>query len=54
MLGEGPIPIEYDKVPWGIYCHPEVGFCGLTEDQAKEQGIRRRHVGASLGRERSR
>jgi dihydrolipoamide dehydrogenase len=38
MLGEGPVPIEYDKVPWGIYCHPEVGFCGLTEDQAKERG----------------
>ena len=29
---------EYDKVPWGIYCHPEVGFCGLTEEQAKERG----------------
>src|SRR5262249_25434344 len=24
-------PVDYDKVPWGIYCHPEVGFCGLTE-----------------------
>jgi dihydrolipoamide dehydrogenase len=38
MLGENPLPIEYDKVPWGIYCHPEVGFCGLTEEKAKEQG----------------
>jgi dihydrolipoamide dehydrogenase len=38
MLGEDPLPIEYDKVPWGIYCHPEVGFCGLTEEQAKERG----------------
>jgi dihydrolipoamide dehydrogenase len=38
MLGEQPLPIEYDKVPWGIYCHPEVGFCGLTEEQAKERG----------------
>ena len=38
MLGEDPLPIDYDKVPWGIYCHPEVGFCGLTEEQAKEQG----------------
>jgi dihydrolipoamide dehydrogenase len=38
MLGEEPLPIEYDKVPWGIYCHPEVGFCGLTEEQAKDQG----------------
>jgi len=38
MLGEAPVPIEYDKVPWGIYCHPEVAFCGLTEEQAKERG----------------
>ncbi len=38
MLGESPIPLDYDKVPWGIYCHPEVAFCGLTEAQAKERG----------------
>jgi dihydrolipoamide dehydrogenase len=38
MLGEAPAPIDYDKVPWGIYCHPEVAFCGLTEAQAKERG----------------
>jgi dihydrolipoamide dehydrogenase len=38
MLGEQPMPIDYEKVPWGIYCHPEVGFCGLTEAQAKERG----------------
>jgi dihydrolipoamide dehydrogenase len=38
MLGEHALPLEYDKVPWGIYCHPEVAFCGLTEAQAKEQG----------------
>ncbi len=38
MLGEAPAPIDYDKVPWGIYCHPEVAFCGLTEAKAKELG----------------
>ncbi len=38
FLGENPLPIEYDKVPWGIYCHPEVAFCGLTEAAAKEKG----------------
>jgi dihydrolipoamide dehydrogenase len=38
MLGEAPAPIDYDKVPWGIYCHPEVAFCGLTEAQAVERG----------------
>ncbi len=39
MLGEEPTPIDYDNVPWGIYCHPEVAFCGLTEAQAKERGL---------------
>jgi dihydrolipoamide dehydrogenase len=38
ILGEAPMPIDYDKVPWGIYSHPEVGFCGLTEAAAKERG----------------
>ena len=39
MLGEQPAPLDYDKVPWGIYCHPEVAFCGLTEAQATERGF---------------
>ncbi len=39
VLGEEPAPIEYDKVPWGIYCHPEVAFCGLTEAAATAQGL---------------
>ncbi|MGH8976030.1 MAG: dihydrolipoyl dehydrogenase [Acidimicrobiia bacterium] len=38
ILGERVVPIDYTKVPWGIYCHPEVAFCGLTEVQAKEAG----------------
>jgi dihydrolipoamide dehydrogenase len=39
ILGESPVPIDYGKVPWGIYCHPEVAFCGLTEAQAKAAGL---------------
>jgi dihydrolipoamide dehydrogenase len=39
MLGEDPAPIDYDKVPWGIYCHPEVAYCGLTEAQATQRGF---------------
>jgi dihydrolipoamide dehydrogenase len=39
MLGEPVMPLDYARVPWGIYCHPEVAFCGLTEEQAKEQGL---------------
>ncbi|MEX0663477.1 MAG: dihydrolipoyl dehydrogenase [Acidimicrobiia bacterium] len=38
VLGEEVRPIEYEKVPWGIYCHPEVAFVGLTEEQARERG----------------
>jgi len=38
ILGEPVLPLDYDKVPWGIYCHPEVAFCGLTEEQATERG----------------
>ncbi len=38
ILGEPVVPMDYAKVPWGIYCHPEVAFCGLTEAKAKEQG----------------
>jgi dihydrolipoamide dehydrogenase len=38
VLEEHPTPIDYDKVPWVIYCRPEVASCGLTEEQAREQG----------------
>jgi len=38
MLGEKPMPIAYDKVPWAIYCHPEVAFAGPSEDAAREAG----------------
>lgn len=38
ILDEDVQPIAYDRVPWGIYCHPEVAFCGLTEAAAREQG----------------
>jgi len=38
ILGEPAVPIDYGKVPFGIYCHPEVAFCGLTEEKAREAG----------------
>jgi len=38
IMGEAPQAIQYDGVPWGIYCHPEVAFAGLTEEQARERG----------------
>jgi dihydrolipoamide dehydrogenase len=39
MLGEAVVPVDYGKVPWAIYCHPEVAFCGMTEAQAKASGL---------------
>ncbi|MBB33067.1 MAG: dihydrolipoyl dehydrogenase [Acidimicrobiaceae bacterium] len=38
ICGEDATPVDYDKVPWAIYCHPEVAFAGLTESKAKESG----------------
>ncbi len=39
ILGEPAVPIDYGRVPWGIYCQPEVAFAGHTEDSAKEAGF---------------
>jgi dihydrolipoamide dehydrogenase len=38
LLGEDPVPVDYQRVPWCIYCHPEVAFAGLSEEAAKEAG----------------
>jgi dihydrolipoamide dehydrogenase len=39
ILGEDPMPVMYDRVPWAIYCHPEVAWSGPGEDACKEAGI---------------
>jgi dihydrolipoamide dehydrogenase len=39
LLGESPAAIDYGKVPWAIYCHPEVAFAGHSEGSAKEAGF---------------
>lgn len=39
VLGESPMPVNYDRVPWAIYCDPEVAWAGPSEAQAKEAGI---------------
>ncbi|HEV2070311.1 MAG TPA: dihydrolipoyl dehydrogenase [Acidimicrobiales bacterium] len=38
ILGEQPLPVQYDKVPWCIYCHPEVAFVGHSEESARQAG----------------
>ena len=39
ILGEHPNPVAYDRVPWAIYCHPEVAFAGPSEEAAREAGF---------------
>lgn len=38
LLGEDPTPINYDRVPWAIYCHPEVAWAGHGEEAAIAAG----------------
>jgi dihydrolipoamide dehydrogenase len=38
ILGEPVVPVDYSRVPWCIYCQPEVAFAGLSEEQAVEAG----------------
>ncbi len=39
ILGEPAVPVEYARVAWCIYCHPEVAFAGYAEEAAKEAGF---------------
>jgi dihydrolipoamide dehydrogenase len=39
ILGEAVVPVDYSKVPWCIYCHPEVAFAGLSEEAARDAGF---------------
>lgn len=38
ILGENPMPVMYDRVPWAIYSHPEVAWAGPGEQEAKDAG----------------
>ncbi len=38
IAGQKP-HIDYATIPWIIYTHPEIAWVGMTEQQAKEQGI---------------
>lgn len=39
ILGEPAVPVEYSRVPWCIYSHPEVAYAGLSEADARQRGI---------------
>ena len=41
VLGESPMPVQYDRVPWAIYCHPEVAWAGPGEEAAQGGRLRR-------------
>ncbi|MGE0730537.1 MAG: dihydrolipoyl dehydrogenase [Acidimicrobiia bacterium] len=50
ILGESPLPVDYERIPWAIYCHPEVAFAGYSEEQAVAKGFevvtsKHRHAG---------
>ena len=38
VLGEPTLPVNYDRVPWAIYCSPEVAWAGPGEEAAKAAG----------------
>ncbi|HEY3262402.1 MAG TPA: dihydrolipoyl dehydrogenase [Pseudonocardiaceae bacterium] len=38
ILGEQPFPVDYGKVPWVVYTHPEVAWAGMTEAEARAAG----------------
>jgi dihydrolipoamide dehydrogenase len=38
VLGENPAPVDYGKVPWVVYTHPEVAWVGMTEAEARAAG----------------
>ena len=39
LRGEEAVPVDYAKVPWCIYCQPEVAFVGLSEQAARDAGF---------------
>jgi dihydrolipoamide dehydrogenase len=38
ILGEQPTAVDYTRVPWVVYTHPEVAWAGMTEAEARESG----------------
>ncbi len=38
IAGKNPRPLNYDRIPGGTYCYPEVASVGLTEKKAKDRG----------------
>jgi dihydrolipoamide dehydrogenase len=39
IAGEETLPLDYLSMPSAVYCNPQVASVGLTEQQAKAQGL---------------
>jgi dihydrolipoamide dehydrogenase len=39
IAGLKPETLDYNKIPWVTYCHPEIGSVGYTEQKARDKGI---------------
>jgi dihydrolipoamide dehydrogenase len=53
ILGERPLPIDYARIPWVVYTHPEVAWAGYTEAGARAAGydvVVHKHKFAGNGR----
>jgi dihydrolipoamide dehydrogenase len=40
IAGHHPDPLDYGNIPGCTYCSPEISSVGITEDQAKEKGLK--------------
>jgi dihydrolipoamide dehydrogenase len=38
IADHNPEKLDYNKIPWVTYCHPEIGSVGLTEAEARDAG----------------
>jgi len=45
MFGHHSIGIDYDSIPGATYCNPQIASVGMTEQAAKEKGLKY-HIGA--------
>lgn len=53
ILGERPAPVDYARVPWVVYTHPELAWVGYTEADARAAGydvVVHKHKFAGNGR----
>ncbi len=40
IAGHNPDPLDYGNIPGCTYCSPEISSVGMTEEQAKEKGLK--------------